>query len=87
MERIRAAAFLGEVGEGGAGVAFSVVTVEVELGEGGVVVLDRGVRGLKREEAHRVDEATLRYPSGGGERLWKRRKLERQVRSYISEPL
>ena len=46
------AAFLEEVGEGGAGVAFGVVAVEVELGEGGVVGLDRGVRGLQRKEAH-----------------------------------
>jgi hypothetical protein len=47
-------AFLEDIGEGGAGVALGVVAVEVELGEGGVVVFDRGVRGLQREEARHV---------------------------------
>ena len=35
-----------------AGVALGVVAVELELGEGGVVGLDRGVRWLEGEEAH-----------------------------------
>jgi hypothetical protein len=40
-------AALEQVGEGGAGVAFRGVAVELELGEGGVVGLDRGVGGLE----------------------------------------
>ena len=40
------AAFFEEVGEGGAGVSFGLVAVELELREGGVVGLDGSVRGF-----------------------------------------
>ena len=43
---------LEQIGEGGAGIALGSVAVLQEQGEGGVVGLDRGVRGLQREEAH-----------------------------------
>ena len=49
------AAHFEEVGEGGTGVALGFVAVEMELREGGVVGLDRGVRGLQRKEAHWAD--------------------------------
>jgi hypothetical protein len=49
---VGAGAFLEEVGEGGAGVAFGFVSVLVKLGEGGVVGEDWFVGGLEGEEAH-----------------------------------
>jgi len=49
---VGAGAFLEEVGEGGAGVAFGGVAVLVELGESGVVGEDWFVGGLEGEEAH-----------------------------------
>ena len=39
-------------GKGIAGIAFGDEPVLLKLGECGVVGLDRGVRGLQREEAH-----------------------------------
>ena len=50
-----------ECSKGVAGVAFGDEPVLLELGEGGVVGLDWGVRGLQREEAHwALDKCTPR---------------------------
>jgi len=49
---VGAGAFLEEVGEGGAGVAFGFVSVLMKLGESGVVGEDWFVGGLEGEEAH-----------------------------------
>ena len=66
------AALLEEVGEGGAGVALGGVAVLQEQGKGGVVGLDRSVRGLEGEEAHRWMTATLRDWERGSEGSWRR---------------
>ena len=85
VPRVGVAALLDEVGEGGAGVALGVVAVEVELGEGGVVGLDRDVRGLQREEAHwasfqfTLSRGDSRSSGGAGGKLLPTTGVSREV--------